>query len=200
MGHRRLAGALAWIQLLQTCVEYTVHHHPHHHKAAALTKVWAATGSGDGGRVRRPGKEDCDQFKQRAWRLLRLDPYFRKAYLYAATFLAYEEEVKDPAEAVKMLATGVRYDPEYLFYKTYLGIIATMVAGDLEHMVNLMEEALQSPDSPVIVHILLARIYVQMGRNERALEILYALLDNPDAGFYWERARSQIEEIEAKVR
>lgn len=219
MGQRRSASNLAWIQLLQVCTE-AVHHHDHGQRTADLVRV-------SGPRARdahqspphpspadptephneqRPaatsptGKENCDQFKEMAWRVVRLDPYFRRAYLYASTFLAYEEEVKDPAEAVRLLTTGVRYDPEYLFYKTYLGIIAYMEAGDLEPMVALLEEALRSPDSPVIAHILLARIYVQMGRNARALEILYALLENPDAGFYWERARKQIEAIAAEAQ
>lgn len=180
-GLRRVAADIAWMRLLQTCVPY--HRVQHKHKKLVVSME--------------PEYFNCHGFDKRAWQVVRTDPYFQEAYFYTSLTLAFEPALKNPVEAVQLLKYGISFDPQNIYLKQYLGIIAYQSQGEFARALPLMERAAFARDTPAILLSLLAKLYEKKGEWDKALRTWKRILNGPEKNFH-RRAEIAIEEIKSK--
>lgn len=174
-GLRAAAADLAWVELLQ----------------------YGAGGSPD--LPDRPGRV-FDRMKDMSLRVVRLDPSFRRAYLYGAGILAWFRNVDRPDEAVELLREGMKNDPGERAYSVFVAAIAFQQKGDVDKTVALLESTLSDPHSPIETRAILANLYKTRGEYAKALAVWDAILDDDDARREWPRARVQAAEIKALMK
>jgi hypothetical protein len=164
-GFRRLGADVAWIQLLQNM--------------------------GNFGAAKEFG-EDYPQLKADTLRITRIDPYFRKAYLFGAATLAWIRPINRPAEALEVLQEGIHYNPQYWQFRMYVAGIGYKVSNQFDKMVGMLEDAVQQPDCPTMVKSILANAYKQQGHYADAINVWRIVLADPKGRDYYDRARHEI--------
>lgn len=142
LGTHRLSADLAWIQTLQY---YGSHEedednenadHDHHHL--------------EGGEY-----PDLLGYCQR---VVKLDPYFRYAYLYGGASLAWNLHRYD--EAIQLLNEGIKHNPNYWRFSLYLAAIGYTQKDEYNKVIPLLlENLITYPDCPLMVKAILANIY-----------------------------------------
>jgi tetratricopeptide (TPR) repeat protein len=181
-GFRRLAADAAWIQYLQFI------------------------GVRDFGRGGYATPEELESgvmypgLMRRTLRIVRLDPWFRQAYLYGASIFAWSPATKNPANAVALLQEAIRYEPDYWMYKTFLAAIAFRERDQFGRMAGTLEEALSHPDCPPMIKSILANFYKSEGRHVDALKLWQNLLNDDRAPEYHERAAGEIVRLRAALK
>ncbi len=181
-GFRRLAADVAWIQYLQ---------------------FLGVRDFGRGGYATPEELESGVQYPGlmlRTLRIVRLDPWFRQAYLYGASVFAWSNATKDPQNAVKLLKEGIHYDPDYWMYHTFLAAIAFKEKDNFDEMAETLEKALQHPDCPAVIKSILANFYKAEKRYADALRIWTGLLADDNAEEYHERAAGEIVRLRAALK
>jgi tetratricopeptide (TPR) repeat protein len=172
-GFRSVAADVAWIQLLQNV-------------------------SGNG-----PLGEDAQKplptLKEDTLRVVRIDPYFHRAYLFGAVILAWFKSVDRPEEALEILQEGIRNNPNYWVFRSTVGAIVYKKKEDFPQVAHLLEDAVSQPDCPGLIKAILANTYKSMGQYRKALEVWGVVLDDPDNADYHARARNQIRELEGLI-
>jgi len=181
-GFRRLAADAAWIQYLQFL------------GVREFGRGGYATPEELAGGVMYPG------LMRRTLRIVRLDPWFRQAYLYGASIFAWSEATKSPENAIALLEEGIRYDPDYWMYKTFLAAIAYRERDQFAKMAGILEEALRNPDCPAMIKSILANFYKTEKRYADALRIWEGLIRDERAPEYHERAAGEIVRLRAALR
>jgi tetratricopeptide (TPR) repeat protein len=171
-GLRSAAADLAWIQLLQ----YAGH---------GLDEIK------DGRDSALPSLQLLTQ------RVVRLDPSFRRAYLFGASILAWAPEVNRPDQAVELLEECLRRQPGEKLCSLYLGALAFQRKGDAGKMITLLESTLDDPRAPVMMRPLLANIYKERKDYLKALKLWEIILDDERAPNDHARAVKQIGELKA---
>lgn len=169
-GLRAAAADLAWVQLLQ-------------YSAGGMAELTDAPG------------EAFEYIKPMTERVVRLDPSFRRAYLYGAGVLGWFRNVQKPDDAVDLLREGMRSDPGEPIYATYIAALAYQKRGDTARMLSILEPAAADPRSPTVMKDILANIYKSRGEYEKSLALWEEILDNEDESREWPRARVQVAEI-----
>jgi tetratricopeptide (TPR) repeat protein len=174
-GLRRAAADLAWIQLLQ----YAGH---------GLDEI-------------KDGRESSlPSLLPLALRVVRLDPSFKRGYLFAASILGWAPEVNRPDQAVALLEECLRREPGEKLCSLYLGALAFQKKGDTGRMVSLLESTLDDPRAPLMMRPLLANIYKERKEYAKALKLWEIILDDERAGNDHARAVKQIAELKGLLR
>lgn len=172
-GFRSLAADVAWVQLLQTMGNYD------------------------------PAKQNDHSFpflKIGTLRVTRIDPYFKRAYLFGAATLAWLQSTNRPDEAMEVLAEGVRYNPTYWPLRTYAAGIGYMKTNQMGAMVRMLEDAVRDPDCPTVVKSVLANSYKAQKRYLEAIGVWEDVLSSEKGREYHGRAREEIPRIVQLMR
>jgi hypothetical protein len=169
-GLRAAAADLAWVQMLQ----------------------YSAGGVAE---LEDPPGEAFKYIKPMAERVVRLDPAFRRAYLYGAGVLGWFKNVSRPDDAVALLQEGMRRDPGEPLYSEYIAALAFQKRGDTAKMIPILESAAADPRSPIVMKDILANIYKTNGEYGKSLALWEEILDNEDDSREWPRARAQVADI-----
>jgi len=176
-GFRRLAADLAWVQMLQymgTDLAFEAHSH-----------------------VRDPHDHDHDNktpdLYERAMRIVRLDPYFKDAYLYGAGILAWSPKLSQPDKALALLKEGKHWNPNYWPIQTYTVAILYKKQLKVPEMTALLERTIRQPDCPITVKSVLANYYKTQKQYDDAIRIWQVILDNPNDAWYHDHSRRQID-------
>ncbi|PCI37901.1 MAG: hypothetical protein COB53_05515 [Elusimicrobia bacterium] len=181
-GFRRLAADIAWIQYLQFL------------GVREFGRGGYASQEELNSHVMYPG------LMNRTLRVVRLDPWFRQAYLYGASVFAWSEATKSPENAIALLQEGIKYDPDYWMYQTFLAAIAYKEKDQFDQMSETLEKALLNPDCPALIKSILANFYKAEKRYADALRIWLALLADDRAPEYHERAAGEIVRLRAALK
>ncbi|MBP8005107.1 MAG: hypothetical protein KA044_08705, partial [Elusimicrobia bacterium] len=120
--------------------------------------------------------------------------YYRYGVLYVAGFLAFNNPINRPEQALALIAQAVKGDPKFWRYKMVAGAIGYTQAERSEEAVALLEESVKDPECPSMIKSILAGIHRKAGRYGRAAEIYESILDARDKE-YAERARKNLEEM-----
>jgi tetratricopeptide (TPR) repeat protein len=168
LGFRALAADVAWVELLQNM--------------------------GDYGNAEESGKK-FPYLKNDTLRVTRIDPYFKRAYLFGAATLAWLQSTNRPDEAMDILEEGVRYNPEYWPLRTYAAGIGYMKTNQMDAMIHVLEDALRDPEVPMVVKSVLANSYKVKGRYEDAIAIWEDVLSDPKGIEYYDRAHEEIPKL-----
>lgn len=129
-------------------------------------------------------------------RMLSLNPYYRYGVLYVVGFLAFNNPINRPDQALALIAQAVKGDPKFWRYKMMAGAIGYTQDDRSEEAVALLEESIKDPDCPSMIKSILAGIHRKAGRGGRAAEIYESLLAARDKE-YAERARKNLEDMMA---
>jgi len=181
-GFRRLAADVAWIQYLQFL------------GVREFGRGGYATQEELDSGVQYPG------LMRRTLRVVRLDPWFRQAYLYGASVFAWSSATKSPENAIALLREGIHYDPDYWMYHTFLAAIAFKEKDQFDKMAGTLENALIHPDCPAVIKSILANFYKKEKRYADALRIWQGLLTDDSAPEYHERAAGEIIRLRAALK
>lgn len=129
----------------------------------------------------------------RAYKILSFDPYFRYACLYAAGALAFNLE--RPDQALELLRTGVRMDPQAWSYHLYMAAITYQKTGEAEKVLGLLDQAIREPEAPALLKSVTASLYEKLGRSREALGIYQDILETSRDPSYKELAEIRIRKI-----
>jgi hypothetical protein len=165
-GFRCLAADLAWIELLQYV---------------------------GGGFL--PGEDTTRAYaelKPMTLRVTRIDPYFRHAYLYSGSMLAFFRNINRPQEALDVLFEGMRKNPTYWPLRTTAAAIGFMKKDQFDRMAQELEASIQHPECPSLVKSILANGYKAHGRTADALRVWKIMLNDPNDELYHAKAEQEI--------
>jgi hypothetical protein len=172
-GFRPLAADLAWIELLQYV---------------------------GGGFL--PGEDRTRgyaELESMTLRVTRIDPYFRHAYLYSGSMLAFFRNINRPQEALDVLFEGIKNNPEYWPLRTTAAAIGFQKADQFDRMALALEASIQYPDCPSLVKSILANGYKAHHRPRDAIRIWENVLSNPKDELYHAKAEQEIKGLEKSV-
>ena len=125
-------------------------------------------------------------------RIIRIDPYFRPAYLFAAGILAWSPSVNRPDDALEILREGIRYSPTYWPFRNYAEAILYKEKGRFSDMALLLERGIQDPDCPSMTKSILANYYKSQKRYADAIRVWQSVLSSPQDSDAYGQARQQI--------
>jgi hypothetical protein len=169
-GFRCLAADLAWVELLQYV---------------------------GGGFL--PGEDTTRAYaelKPMTLRVTRMDPYFRHAYIYSASMLAFFHNINRPQEALDVLFEGMRNNPEYWPFRTTAAAIGFMKTDQFDRMARELEASIQHPECPTLIKSILANGYKAHGRPADAVRVWTIVLNNPRDELYHAKAAQEIKLLE----
>lgn len=175
-GLRAAAADIAWVQMLQYAAGSLLEFPPD-----------------------RPGRS-YDHLETLALRVTRLDPSFRRAYLYGAGLLGWFHGVDRPDEAVELLEEGMRRDPGEPLYSLYIAALAYKKQGEADKMIALLEGTFDDPRTPSQMKAILANTRKARGEYAKAIELWERVLESPRDSSEHPRARQQINELERLMR
>lgn len=127
-------------------------------------------------------------------RMLSLNPYYRYGVLYVVGFLAFNNPINRPDQALALIAQAVKGDPQFWRYKMMAGAIGYTKDDRSEEAVALLEESIKDPECPSMIKNILAGIHRKAGRYGRAAELYESILDARDKD-YAERARKNLDDM-----
>ena len=208
LGLRRLSADLNFIRLMQyygsaeAGTQQPVHHHHHHHEGeerlphdaeAAKFPEYHVYG------IAEYPELDFEsgvysEMKSRAMHILKLDPYFSFAALYAAGSLAFN--LSRPDEALEILSFAHRYNPSEWRLGAYIAAIGYSKAENPGKVADLLDPVVSAPDAPTIIKQQTAFLNKKIGRYRRAWEIYRDILLNSKDRGYAENARRQMSALE----
>lgn len=122
-----------------------------------------------------------------------LDPFFHYIYLFAGGALAFN--LNRDAEALDVLAEGVKNDPTFWRYRLYIGAIGFSKAQDVRRAVPLLEEAMKYDDCPTLLKNILGNIYKQGKDYRNAARVFLNILETSRDPGYAETARRKLREM-----
>lgn len=203
LGSRRISADIAWIELLQyygsaellTDEEspgelyqdfysrlfnpakhqpYQHEHHHHHYEGGVYPRLLPL----------------CQ-------RIIRLDPYFQYVYLYGSAALAWN--LNRPEEAVALLEEGIKYNPQSLLLRVYLGAIIYKKMDNFAGMTSLLDEVVADPECPVLLKNILANIYKKAGKFESAANIYRQIMETSLDSRYRQMAKEKLQQISGRM-
>ncbi len=180
LGLRRLSADLAWIDVLQyygTHFEEDEHEDGKHHHEGHRHIQWG----------------EYKELLSHCQVVIRLDPYFKYAYLYGAGALAFNHERFD--QAIELLEEGVANNPEYWRFHLYLGAIVARQKGEYQKVIPLLEQVVFAPETPMMLRSILAQIYEKQGNYHKARLVWEYILSTATEEHYIKRAKSHLEKL-----
>src|SRR5581483_3154072 len=106
-----------------------------------------------------PPGDPYGRLKSLCLRVGRLDPSFRRAFLYGAGVLGWFQGVERPADAVDVLKEGMRRDPGEPLFPLYLAALAYKQKGRTGDMISLLESSFDAPQTPTTMKTILANLH-----------------------------------------
>jgi len=140
-------------------------------------------------------KNDYLQLKDMTLRVIRLDPYFVRAVLFGSVSLAWLRVINRPWEAVEVLEEGIRYNPTYWMFQSYILAIGYQKSENVDKMLTALGDTLRHPDCPIHVKAILANIFKKNKKYAEALAIWQGVYDSSEDPSYRNRALNQIRDI-----
>jgi len=151
LGAHRLAADIAYIQLLQY---YGVSEHGHSHDDGGFHDI---------------SEGKYPELKTLSTRIMRLDPFFNGPILESAGALAFNQD--RPDEAMLLLQEGIQRDPQFFRYHLYLTAILFREKGNDAGLIELLLQAIKTPDCPPLFELMLGNLLRQAGRFEDAARV-----------------------------
>jgi hypothetical protein len=111
-------------------------------------------------------------------RVLRLDPHFVEAYIFAGTALTTNQ--MDPKPAVALLKRGMQYRPDVWKIPFLLGFNAYYFLGDYALAAQSLGVAAKLPGAPDYTGELAARLAAEAGQPEIGIRLIDALLEQTE--------------------
>ena len=149
------------------------------------------------GQIHRHGhskeKSEASLIKEYTLRMVYLDPYFHYAYLVGSGMLAYYLNSYD--DAIEILKLGMERDPTYWRFRLYAGAITYKWSAQPEKVIQLLEEAIHSPDCPTMLQNILANIHTKQGSYKRAIEIYEYIIATSRDHYYIEKSEKKMAEL-----
>ena len=186
LGAHRLAADLAYIQFLQyygTHPEEEVSHAEgesesdhHHHGHSDLN------GGGNYPRVLELGT-----------RLMRLDPYFNAPLVEISGALAFNLNKVD--EALSLLSDAIQRDPSFYRYRIYAAAILYKNKKNDKVLIDLLTQAIQFPDCPVLLENILANLLRQSGQFQEMANVLSHIIETAPYEYEREGARMKLDQL-----
>ena len=133
-----------------------------------------------------------DLLKEMTLRVTRIDPYYHLAYLYGAGILAWSPYANRPDEALEILREGVRYNPHYWLFQSYIAAIIYKQQKRFPEMARLLEEGIRDPECPLMIKSILANYYKSQRQYAKAIRIWEDVLADDGGHEYHDTARRQI--------
>lgn len=214
-GTRRLVSDIAWIQLLQYygSPEKPLEKEEEYNVSIDMTKYIFGikikdrcddkTNIHGHYQAKIEGGIYPDLFKYCS-RVVNLDPFYYYVYLYGAGALAWN--LQRPDEAVELLKKGVNamekyksnitkdvHQPFWQFH-LYLSAIAYRKAGEYNKMAQLLETAVNQPECPNMVKVILANLYQKENKIAGSLRIWIQIYESNDL-MYNDKAKEKIIEL-----
>ncbi|MCG3205812.1 MAG: hypothetical protein KCHDKBKB_02535 [Elusimicrobia bacterium] len=168
-GFRSVAADVAWVQLLQNM--------------------------GDYGNAEEKGMK-YPYLKGDTLRVARIDPYFKRAYLFGAATLAYLQTTNRPQEALEVLNEGIRFNPKYWPFHTFVTGIGYKQSNQFEKMIEMLETSIADPECPTMVKAILANAYKLHRRYPEALALWKIILKDENGRDYHQKAKEEIVRLE----
>lgn len=134
---------------------------------------------------------------ERAKYILTLDPYFNYPILFAAGVLAFN--LNRPGQALEILNLARKYQPFYRDYNLYIAAIGHK-SKDPAQAARILDEAIKTPDTPVMIKNITAFLYKQTGNYARAYEIYLDIYQNSEDEKYAKMAEKQLLELKAYLK
>lgn len=170
LGMRRLTADLAWIEVLQ------------YYGGAEMEFL-----EDEAKKVRRLKEDPRDlryiHLLPLIQRVIRLDPYDHYPFLFGAAALGWQ--IKRYDEAVQLIKEGIRMDPTFWPYQLYLGALlytrekeirGSMGSNETETLIKYIERAVEHPECPDDLKILLGSLYTKRKQYEKAAGIYLGLV------------------------
>lgn len=180
LGSRRAAADFAWLRLMQY---YGTHFEDEENEEEA-----GHTEEEHQGHVHMfEGKYNDLKFRSNA--VLKLDPYFKYAYIYAAGALAFNHERQE--EALEILHFGIKHLPKYWKLPSLMAAISYREKKDIKRTVETLSMWLDDPETPVMLKNILALLYEKLGDYEGAKRAWEIIAESADEG-YVERAKKHL--------
>ncbi len=187
LGAHRLAADLAYIQFLQyygtrpdggdAHSEDDGHDHQHH-----------VHGDLNGGGY-------YPRIPELGTRLLRLDPFFYAPIIEISGALAFN--LNDVNGALTLLSEAIQREPSFYRYRIYAAAILYKNNRQDKGLIDLLNQAIQFPDCPVLLENILANLLRKYGHFREAAQVLLHIIDT--APYQHERDGAQTK-LEALIR
>ncbi|HUT85980.1 MAG TPA: hypothetical protein VMW66_03990 [Elusimicrobiales bacterium] len=147
------------------------------------------------GLSKRPSYADIEkgyypELFDRTMHILSLDPYFTHVVLSSSACLAFGLNRSD--EALEILEFARKYSPDFTRYQLYIAAIGQAKAKNPGAVADIMDEILQSPETPDMVKNVTAFLNKKIGRYQRAYEIYQDLYQTSKDTFYIENSKKQM--------
>ncbi|MBI2070733.1 MAG: hypothetical protein HYT79_09035 [Elusimicrobia bacterium] len=124
-------------------------------------------------------------------RMIGLDPFFRHGVLYGAGALAFNEGRFQ--QAVEILKSALKRDPDYWPYSLNLSAIAYKKTRDFPEIIRFLETVYPLPECPTMLKNILANTYIKTGQINKAAAIFEWMASDAPEADYRELARSRLE-------
>jgi tetratricopeptide (TPR) repeat protein len=144
------------------------------------------------------GGGDYSGLGPRALRILDADPAFSYAALFSAGALAFN--LNRPDDSLRVLRYALSRDAGNHQYQAYAAAVGFQRRGDPAGVVRLLEPVLETPDCPVMIKHLVARLYEKSGQLDKARQLYRRILDvSKDAG-YRQMSKTALERLDRRSR
>jgi hypothetical protein len=145
-------------------------------------------------------KKDFHLIKDLTLRVMRIDPYFVQAISFGAVSLAWLRNINRPNEALDLLAEGIRFNPTYWSFQSYVVAMSYEKLADIDRMLTALGQTINDPNCPIYVKAIMANVFKLHGRYEQALTIwsnVYGTTEDPATK---NRAFDQIRELKRRLQ
>ncbi len=183
LGAHRVAADIAYIQLLQY---YGMGEDERKVGRPTLVTPWGHHISDDEAGV-------YPRLKEKAVRLLRLDPYFNAAILEAAGALAFNQVRID--ESLELLREAIQRDPSFYRYHLYVAAILYRSKGNDAELIKTLEEAMNYNDCPPLLQNILGNLLKKTGRYEESARVFIHIIQTGAREADRNTARQKLVEI-----
>jgi tetratricopeptide (TPR) repeat protein len=124
---------------------------------------------------------------------MRLDPFFNSAILEGGMVLAFNHQRFNAA--LDLLKEGLDWDPLYHEYRLYMAVVLYKSHGKDEKLVDLLSQAVQFPDCPVLLERVLANLFIKYGRAEQAAQMFRHIIETAPKETDREEARNRLQRL-----
>jgi len=102
-------------------------------------------------------------------RIMRLDPFFNSAMLEGGSVLAFNHERFD--QSLSLLKEALAWDPGFHRYRLYIAAILYKIQKRDDKLADLLFQAIQYPDCPVLLERVLANLLTKYNRTAEAKKV-----------------------------
>lgn len=169
LGSHRMAADMAYIQLLQYYGKPEEHEGHEDGDDHASHKVEVSPGV----YIHDAAAGIYPLLKEKALRVLYLDPFFNGAIIELGGALAFNQKRTD--EALDYLRQAIRLDPSFYRYHLYVSAILYKQKGDDKGLLDMLLKTAKTADCPPMVQGLLGNLLKKYGRVHEAAAVYYRM-------------------------